>query len=111
MKENLEMLFAYRQATGFRPSTPEPDEGWLGELAAGWFRVMADLERNANQQLPAPPNLFPPCRPVCGDLWPSHRLGSIHTPTSHRNAVLSIVRACYDRVRIAPVFPKKRPAG
>ena len=55
LKEDLEALFAYRQATGFRPSTPEPDEGWLGELAAGWLRVMADLEHNANQQLPAPP--------------------------------------------------------
>ena len=55
LKENLEALFAYRQATGFRPSTPEPDEGWLGELAAGWFRVMADLERDADWQLPAPP--------------------------------------------------------
>ena len=55
LKENLEALFAYRQATGFRPCTPEPDEGWLGELATGWFRVMADLERNANQPIPAPP--------------------------------------------------------
>ena len=55
LKENLEALFAYRQATGFRPSTPEPDEGWLGELAVGWFRVMADLERDADWQLPAPP--------------------------------------------------------
>ena len=55
LKENLEALFAYRHAMGFRPSTPEPDEGWLGELAAGWFRVMADLERDANQQLPTPP--------------------------------------------------------
>ena len=55
LKENLEMLFAYRQATGFRPSTLEPDKGWLGELAAGWFQVAADLERDANQQPPAPP--------------------------------------------------------
>ena len=55
LKENLEALFAYRQAAGFRPSTPEPDEGWLGELAAGWFRVMVDLEYDADWQLPAPP--------------------------------------------------------
>ena len=55
LKENLEALFAYRQATGFRPQTPEPDEGWLGELAADWLRVMADLERDANQPIPAPP--------------------------------------------------------
>lgn len=55
LKENLELLFAYRQATGFRPATPEPDEGWLGELAAGWFRLLADLERDADWQLPSPP--------------------------------------------------------
>ena len=55
LKENLEALFAYRQTVGFRPSTPEPDEGWLSELATGWFRVMVDLERDADWQLPAPP--------------------------------------------------------
>ena len=27
LKENLETLFAYRQAVGFRPNTPEPEEG------------------------------------------------------------------------------------
>ena len=31
LKENLEMLFLYRQATGFRPQTVEPHEGWMGE--------------------------------------------------------------------------------
>ncbi|MBD5133638.1 MAG: relaxase/mobilization nuclease domain-containing protein [Clostridiales bacterium] len=55
LKENLEMLFAYRQAVGFCPQTPEPDEGWLGELVYGWFQVMADLERDDEWQLPAPP--------------------------------------------------------
>ena len=55
LKENLEMLFAYRQATDFRLGTPEPDEGWLGELAAGWFQIAADLERDTDWQLPAPP--------------------------------------------------------
>ena len=55
LKENLEMLFVYRQATGFQPCTPEPDEGWLGELAAGWFRVAAELERDEQWQLPVPP--------------------------------------------------------
>ena len=29
LKENLETLFAYRQAVGFRPNTPEPEEGWM----------------------------------------------------------------------------------
>ena len=46
-------MFLYRQATGFRPVTPEPDEGWMGELAAGWFQVAADLERDVEWQLPA----------------------------------------------------------
>ena len=55
LKKNLEALFAYRQATGFRPQTPEPVEGWLGELTYDWVRVMADLERDANQPLPTPP--------------------------------------------------------
>ena len=54
LKENLEALLLYRQATGFRPTTPEPDEGWMGELAAGWFRVAADLERDDDWQLPVP---------------------------------------------------------
>ena len=55
LKENLELLFIYRQTTGFRPQTVEPDEGWMGELASGWFRVVADLERDDGWQLPAPP--------------------------------------------------------
>ena len=55
LKENLEALLLYRQTTGFRPTTPEPEEGWMGELAAGWFRVAADLERDDEWQLPAPP--------------------------------------------------------
>ena len=55
LKENLEALLLYRQATGFRPTTPEPDEGWMGELAAGWGRVLADLERDEEWQFPAPP--------------------------------------------------------
>ena len=33
LKQNLEMLFLYRQTFGFTPATEEPDEGWLGELA------------------------------------------------------------------------------
>lgn len=49
------MLFLYRQATGFRPQTVEPDEGWLSELAAGWFQVAADLVRDEEWQLPTPP--------------------------------------------------------
>ena len=54
MREGLFHKVAYRQAAGFRPSTPEPDEGWMGELAAGWLRVVADLGHDADWQLPAP---------------------------------------------------------
>ena len=39
----------------FRPQMVEPDEGWMGDLAAGWFSVMADLERDADWQFPTPP--------------------------------------------------------
>jgi len=39
LKENLETLFAYRQAVGFRPNTPEPEEGWMGELASELVRL------------------------------------------------------------------------
>lgn len=56
LKENLEALFAYRQAVGFRPATPEPDEGWMGELARGLIRLGRSLERDADlPPLPAPP--------------------------------------------------------
>lgn len=36
LKENLEALFAYRQTVGFHTGSVEPDEGWMGELAADW---------------------------------------------------------------------------
>lgn len=56
LKENLEALFAYRQATGFRPITQEPDKGWMGELAADWLRVGKYLEQNFDMpELPTPP--------------------------------------------------------
>jgi len=56
LKENLELLFAYREATGFVPNTLEPDEGWLGELVMDWVRVGKYLEKSSNEgQLPAPP--------------------------------------------------------
>lgn len=32
LKENLEKLFEFRQATGFVPLTYEPENGWLGEM-------------------------------------------------------------------------------
>jgi len=46
LKENLELLFAYREATGFVPNTLEPDEGWLGELVMDWVRVGKYLEQS-----------------------------------------------------------------
>lgn len=56
LKENLELLFAYREVTGFVPNTLEPDEGWLGELVMDWVRVGKYLEQSSNEgQLPAPP--------------------------------------------------------
>ena len=53
LKENLEALFVYRQAVGFRPGSMEPDEGWLGELAADWLRVGKYMEQSFD--LPEPP--------------------------------------------------------
>lgn len=56
LKENLEALFAYRQAVGFRPGTVEPDEGWMGDLASGLFQLGRELERREDlPPLPAPP--------------------------------------------------------
>lgn len=61
LKENLEKLFAHRQATGFVPLTPEPPEGWLGELervgrlAEDVVSLVRNLERTADvSPLPAP---------------------------------------------------------
>lgn len=56
LKENLEALFAYRQATGFRPGSVEPDEGWMGELASGLIQLGRAMERLDDlPPLPAPP--------------------------------------------------------
>lgn len=51
LKENLEALFAYRQAVGFRPGTVEPDEGWMGDLASGLLRLGREMERSENLPL------------------------------------------------------------
>ena len=56
LKENLEALFIYRQATGFRPRTLEPDEGWMSEAVNGLVRLGRLLENNADlPPLPSPP--------------------------------------------------------
>ena len=56
LKENLEALFTYRTEFGFRPATQEPDEGWMGALAADLIRLGRAMEHGENlQPLPAPP--------------------------------------------------------
>lgn len=56
LKENLEILFAYRQAVGFYPSTAEPPEGWMGELVTELLR----LGKTAEQGAGIPPLAAPP---------------------------------------------------
>lgn len=46
LKENLEVLFSYRQAVGFRPGTMEPDEGWMSDLVSGLLRLGREMERS-----------------------------------------------------------------
>ena len=53
----------------------------------------------------APPNLFPPCWPMCGDLWPSCGLGDICTPPGGQ-AVCWPLCAPVAAMQIAPVFTK-----
>ena len=56
LKENLEALFAYRQAVGFHPGSVEPDEGWMGELADGLIQLGRSMERMDDMPpLPVPP--------------------------------------------------------
>ena len=57
LKENLEKLFAHRQATGFVPLTPEPPEGWLGELerAGRLAEDVVSLGRNLERVVDTPP--------------------------------------------------------
>lgn len=45
LKENLEALFAYRQAVGFTPGTIEPEIGWMGELANDLIRLGKSMEK------------------------------------------------------------------
>ena len=56
LKENLEALFAYRQAVGFRPGGVEPDNGWMSDLANGLVQLGRSMEGLDNQPpLPVPP--------------------------------------------------------
>ncbi len=56
LKENLELLFAYRQATDFQPLSGEPDEGWLGEIFSDTIRLGAQL----TQAMDIPPDRIHP---------------------------------------------------
>lgn len=62
LKENLERLFAYRAEHGFIPLTPEPPEGWLGQLEqAGHFtEKLLSLGKNLENAGDVPPPLAPP---------------------------------------------------
>ena len=56
LKENLETLFAYREATGFTPGTMEPEMGWMGELANDLVRLGKSMEKADDlPPLPAAP--------------------------------------------------------
>jgi len=56
LKENLEALFAYREATGFTPGTMEPEMGWMGELANDLVRLGKSIEKADDlPPLPAAP--------------------------------------------------------
>lgn len=62
LKENLERLFTYRAEHGFIPLTPEPPEGWLGQLEqAGCFTEnLISLGKNLESVGDVPAPLAPP---------------------------------------------------
>ena len=62
LKENVEKLFAYRQTTGFVPLTPEPPEGWLGQLeqARHLGEDVISFGKNLESTGDVPPPLAPP---------------------------------------------------
>ena len=59
LKENLEALFAYREAAGFTPGTMEPEMGWIGALANDLVRLGMSIEKmektDDRKPLPKPP--------------------------------------------------------
>lgn len=62
LKENLEKLFAYRQASGFVPLTPEPPEGWLRQMekTEKLSGDLISLGQNLESVSDAPSPLTPP---------------------------------------------------
>lgn len=61
LKENLEKLFGYRKQTGFVLLTPEPPEGWLGQMekAEKLPGDLISLGKNLESVGDAPPPLTP----------------------------------------------------
>jgi len=59
LKENLEKLFEYRAEHGFTPLTPEPLEGWLGQVekAEKLSGDLISLGKNLESVGDAPPPL------------------------------------------------------
>ena len=51
----MEKIFAYRQAVGFIPLTPEPKEGWLTQ-AETFFSEMVRLGYHVEQSFLPPEN-------------------------------------------------------
>ena len=61
LKDNLERLFAYRTKHGFNPLTPEPLEGWLGQMeqVGGLASDIISLSKNLESTI----NVSPPITP------------------------------------------------
>ena len=61
LKENLQKLFEYRRINGFIPQTPEPAEGWLGqmELAGHLAEDLISLGKNV-ESIGDTPSLLAP---------------------------------------------------
>lgn len=61
LKENLERLFEYRATYGFVPLTPEPPEGWMGQLeqAGRLAGNLVFLGKNVENTGYVPPSLTP----------------------------------------------------
>ena len=62
LKENMERLFTYRAEHGFIPLTPEPPEGWLGQMeqAGHLGKDVIPLGKNLERADDVPPPLAPP---------------------------------------------------
>lgn len=61
LKENLEKLFEYRAEQGFTPLTPEPPEGWLGQMEQAGHLAgnLISLGKSVENMGDVPPLLTP----------------------------------------------------